>query len=164
MFGAPWIVTLFASFLFFPTPFPASEVTWCPLDLLTPCVSRVSCLTHPCCLTLQSCLCLMQPFVLTFSLQLSPCPSHPLPPSGYFCHLSSITPALPVHSCHRPFILVRGSGLLLLPLPPFHYGLHRAAWEEAGASSSSLRSYRSSLPCAQLPVPSLLLPSLCVWG
>lgn len=86
-------------FTFLPNT-PASGVSWCPW---VSCVSPLLCKV----LALQSCLCLMQPFVLTFSLQLwSPCPSHPLSPSGYFCHLSSSTTASPLHSCHRHSIRV----------------------------------------------------------
>lgn len=41
MLRASWIVTLFAFLLFFPTPFPAAGMTWCPLDFL----ARYSCHT-----------------------------------------------------------------------------------------------------------------------
>lgn len=94
-----------------------------------------------------------------FYLQLwSPRSSHPFSLSGSLCHLSSITPASPLHSCYQPLILVRGTGLLLLPLPPFFYSLHRAARGKTGGLNSSLRPHRNSLPCVQLPVPSLSSP------
>lgn len=71
-----------------------------------------------------------------FYLQLwSPHSSHPFSLSGSLCHLSSIIPASPLHSCYQPLFLVRGTGLLLLPLSPFLYSLHRAAQGKAGASA-----------------------------
>lgn len=133
-----------------------------PLWVFDPCVSWVSSFTHPCWLALQFYLCLIQPFVLTFSPQLwSPCPSHPLSPSGYVCHLNSSTTTSPLHSCHCSLSWLEAVAFCFFLCPPFIMVLTERPGQKLGPQL--IFKVLQELPFhAQLPAPSLFLPSLCV--